>query len=113
MTALDCFSEDTLEPLARSVVGLLSAELPAAGKHGNKGIASDKIALVVYKSRLPAREAAFFGACRDLGLSVRGPFSDGTSPTSSNGGSDKLASTAMATDGTGPALIFSLHLALQ
>ena len=109
VSALDCFSEDTLEPLARSVVALLSSELPAGAGHDSGR--STGVALVVYKSRLPAREAAFFSACRGLGLQVCGPFGDeSTSPTGNSSGDD-LGSAAVAGDGTGRALVFGLRLA--
>ena len=107
VSALDCFSEDTLEPLARSVVALLSSELPAGASHDSG--TSTGVALVVYKSRLPAREAAFFSTCRGLGLQVCGPFGDESTSTGNSTG-DNLASAAVAIDGVGRALIFGLRL---
>ena len=108
VSALDCFSEDTLEPLARSVVALLSSKHPARGRDESAtSTGSTGVALVVYKSRLPAREAAFFSACRGLGLQVCGPFGDDSaSPT----GGDNSASAAVAADGAGRALVFGLRL---
>ncbi len=102
--ALDCFSEDTLEPLARSVVGLLSSGVRAGESTGKYGIA-----LVVYKSRLPAREAAFFSTCKAIGLDVCGPFGD-DSPSATRG-SDNSTSTTIAGNGAGRALVFSLKRA--
>lgn len=105
-SALDCFSEDTLEPLARSVVRLLSS-----GVHAGESTGRCNIALVVYKSRLPAREAAFFSTCKDLGLDVCGPFGDDSpSQTSSSGGNDNSRPTSVAGNGAGRALVFSLRL---
>ena len=111
VSALDCFSEDTLEPLTRSVVALLSSKHPARGRDESAtSTGSTGVALVVYKSRLPAREAAFFSACRGLGLQVWGPFGDeSTSPTGNSSGDD-LGSAAVAGEGTGRALVFGLRL---
>ena len=104
-TALDCFSEDTLEPLAKSVVGLLSDRQCTTGYLGAR---SKAIALVVYKSRLPAREAVFFSICQSFGLDVSGPFGDNSCcPPSS---SDDVNATAVVDDGIGHALVFSLRL---
>ena len=113
-SALDCFSEDTLEPLARSVADLLDGGRLGDDLRGGEATRKSGIALVVYKSRLPARESAFFKACRVIGLDVCGPFGDDTSSKSMSRSNDdnKTAGTAtVAGDGAGRALIFSLRLA--
>ena len=69
--ALDIFSEDTLQPLANSILALLRA--PMASDQGHRKDEGG-VALVVYKSRLPAREATFFETCDALGLRAVGPF---------------------------------------
>jgi len=70
--ALDIFSEDTLQPLANSILALLRRPPMASDQGGRKD--EGGVALVVYKSRLPAREATFFETCEALGLRAVGPF---------------------------------------
>ena len=71
--ALDIFSEDTLQPLARSILALLRPPV-SSDQGGGGGKDEGGVALVVYRSRLPAREATFFETCEALGLRAVGPF---------------------------------------